>query len=91
MLVSDFNTDNDTVYRCANIKNGVNLRIFGTWTARGKEGSEEASGGGIKRGREGARGRGAREGRKRQGWYPEEGTGQCTVYSQIIPQRGIWP
>ena len=59
------------------------------WTARGKDGREEASGGAIERGREGARG--AREGRKLQGRYPEEGTGQCTVYSQTIPQRGPWP
>ena len=36
-------------------------------------------------------GRGAREGRKRQGRNPEEGTGQCTVYSQTNPQRGPWP
>ena len=36
-------------------------------------------------------GRGAREGRKLQGRYPEDGTGPCTVYSQTIPQRGPWP
>ena len=41
------------------------------WTARGKEGREEASGGGIERVREGAR-----EGGKFQGRYPDEGTGQ---------------
>ena len=35
-------------------------------------------------------GRGTREGRKLQGRYPEEGTGQCT-YSQTIPQRRPWP
>ena len=45
-----------------------------------------ASGGGIERRREGAR-----EGRKLQERYPEEGTGQCTVYSQTIQQRGAWP
>ena len=36
---------------------------------------EEASGVGIGRGREGAKGRGAMEGKKLQGRYPEEGTG----------------
>ena len=46
-------------------------------------GREEAIGGGIERGR-----KGAREGRKLQGRYPEEGTGQYTVYSQTIPQCG---
>ena len=62
------------------------------WTARGKYGREADSGGGIKREREGASVEGgAREGRKLQGRYPEEGTGQCTVYSQTIPQRGPWP
>ena len=46
------------------------------WTARGKEGSEEASGGGIEReGREQGR-KGAREGGKLQKRYPDEGTGQ---------------
>ena len=64
-----------------------------TWTARGKDGREEASGGGIERGTEGARGEGEqiREERKLQGRYPEEGTGQYTVYSQTIPKRGSWP
>ena len=45
-------------------------------------GREEASGGGIERGMEGSKGG------KLQGRYPEEGTGQYTVYSQTIPQRG---
>ena len=63
------------------------------WTARGKDGreGEEASGGGIERGRKGARGKGSKGWEKRQGMYPEEGTGQCTLYSQTIPQRGPWP
>ena len=44
---------------------------------RGRDGGrEEASGGGIGRGREGNL------------KYPEDGTGQYTVYSQTIPQRG---
>ena len=34
-------------------------------------------------------GRGAREGRKLQRRYPEEGTCQCTVYSQTIPQAAL--
>ena len=45
-------------------------------------GREEASGGGIERGMERERGRVI------QGGYPEEDTGQYTVYSQTIPQRG---
>ena len=45
-------------------------------TGRGMDGGrEEASGGGIVRGREG------------NFKYPEDGTGQYTVYSQTIPQR----
>ena len=36
-------------------------------------------------------GRGTRAGRKRQGRYPEEGSGQGTVYSQTIPQRSPRP
>ena len=35
----------------------------------------------------GAREQGSKGG-KLQGRYPEEGTGQYTVYSQTIPQRG---
>ena len=35
--------------------------------------------------------KGIREGGKLQGRYPEEGTGQYTVYSQTIPQRGPCP
>ena len=47
-------------------------------TGRGMgSGREEASGGGIERGMEGVQGR-----------YPEEDTGEYTVYSQTIPQRG---
>ena len=34
------------------------------WTARGKYGREEASGGGIERGREGTRGKGNKGGKK---------------------------
>ena len=52
-------------------------------TGRGMDsGREEASGGGIEPGMEGE------QGRELQGRYPEEGTGQYTVYSQTIPQRG---
>ena len=40
------------------------------------QGMKEASGGGIERGG------------KLQARYPEEGTGQYTVYSRTIPQRG---
>ena len=42
-----------------------------------------ASGGGIERGREGARG-----GRKHQGKYPEEGTGQCTRAEEGLSEEG---
>ena len=45
-------------------------------------GRDEASGRGIERGREVARGKRG----KYQGRYPEVGTGQH--YSQTIPQRG---
>ena len=41
------------------------------------------------RGREGGREQG-REGNL-EGRYPEEGTGQYTIYSQTIPQRGPCP
>ena len=52
-------------------------------TGRGMgSGREEASGGGIERGMEGE------QGRVIQGRYTEEDTGQYTVYSQTIPQRG---
>ena len=66
---------------------------------RGRERREDADGGGRERGREGARGareergresgsKGAREGEKFHGRYPEEDTGQYTVYSaQNNPQR----
>ena len=58
---------------------------------RGRDGTgmasrrEEASGGWFERGMEGEQGS---KGGKLQGRYPEEGTGQYTVYSQTIPQRG---
>ena len=45
-----------------------------------------ASGGGIERGRDGARGSGAREGRKLQGRYLEEGT-----YSIFTIHSTPWP
>ena len=52
-------------------------------TGRGMgSGREEASGGGIERGMEGE------QGRVIQGRYPQEDTGQYTVYSQTNPQRG---
>ena len=55
-------------------------------TGRGTDsGREEASGGGIERGMEGEQGS---KGGKLQGRYPEEGTGQYTVYLQTIPQCG---
>ena len=55
-------------------------------TGRGMDnGREEASGGGIERGMEVEQGS---KGGKLQGRYPDEGTGQYTVYSQTIPQRG---
>ena len=41
-----------------------------------------------RRGMEGGVGQGeGREGGKLQGRYPEEGTGQYTIYSQTIQQR----
>ena len=47
----------------------------------GREGRRKGGGGG-----KGEQGRG-----KLQMRYPEEGTGQYTVYSQTIPQRGPCP
>ena len=47
-----------------------------------EDGRDEASGGGIEPGREGG---------KLQRRYPEEGTGQYTVFSQTIPQCGPCP
>ena len=75
-------------------------RVEGGWVdkgtergmdSRGKDGREAASGGGIAREREGASGEKEPGRGKLQGRYPEEGTGQCTLYSQIIPQRGPRP
>ena len=56
-----------------------------------ERGREEARGGWIGRGEGSKGGKGAREGGKLQGMYPQEGTGQCTVCSQTIPQRGPCP
>ena len=63
-----------------------------------RHGQREGKMGGKKRAEEGLDeegreqvGRGARGEAKLQGRYPEEDTGQCTVYSQTIPQRGPWP
>ena len=55
-----------------------------------ERGRDEASGGGIGRGRKGVS-KGASEGGKHQGMHHEEGTIQYTVYSQTIPQRGLYP
>ena len=52
----------------------------------GQRAKEELSEEGMEQGGRG--GWGAREGRKLQGRYPEEVTGQ---QSQTIPQRGTWP
>ena len=53
------------------------------WTARGKDG-------GRKRAEEGLSEEGGSKGeRKLQGRYPEEGTGQCTVYSQTTNNAAL--
>ena len=36
-------------------------------------------------------GKGSKGEKKTSREVSEEGTGQCTVYSQTIPQRGPWP
>ena len=72
-------------------------RVEGGWVdkgmERGMDSARERWEGGSERRRDLARkggsksGRGGRERRKRQERYPEEATGQCTVYSQNIPQH----
>ena len=58
----------------------------------GERGNKEVREGGREHGKGGRSGggieRGMEQGRVIQGRYPEEDTGQYTVYSQTIPQRG---
>ena len=77
-------------------------RVEGGWVDEGNERGRDGTRHGQRKGKMVGRKRageglseawreGASEGRKLQGRYPEEGTGQCTVYySQTIPQRGPW-
>ena len=80
-------------------------RVEGGWVDEGNErgrdgtrhGQRVGTRGGRKRAEEGLsvegreKGRKGTKGGKETSRYPEEGTGQCTIYSQTTPQRGIWP